>query len=193
MANPVKNIHYRTQRMYLRETTLKPVEIKTYATSIRKVARGENPALHERYLKVTTENGTICTISEKKYSEESWRVLWDYLSKGDPIEIDYRINKIVGVHIPVTQEQYQLGFCFMKDNALRLCFEAEEEGKLIEPVTIAERKNTTTSIWLSEVFYDGLRYIGTLEELEKELDDADDVKVTISSIGDRKVRVNLDY
>ncbi len=192
MANPVKNIHYRTRRMYLWEKTLKPVEIKTRVTTIRNVERGEKADVQQ--LRITTENGTICTISEKdegfRYESELWAVLWDYLAKGDPIEIRYWINKILRSYIPVTQTTYQLGCCFMKDNALRLCFEAKED-KLVEPVSITERKNTTTAIWLSEVYCEGMRYIGTLEELEKELDDAANVEVTVSFIGDRKVRVDL--
>lgn len=194
MANPVKNIHYRTRRMYLREKTLKPVEIKTRVTTIRNVERGEKADVQQ--LRITTENGTICTISEKdenfRHNPERWAVVWDYLAEGDPIEIRYWINKILRSYIPVTQTTYQLGYCFMKDNALRLCFEPKED-KLVEPVSITERKNTTTAIWLSEVFYEGQQYIGTLEELKKELDDAANVKVTVSSIGDRKVRVDLDY
>lgn len=190
MANPKKNIRYQTGRTYLRENTPKPVEAKVRMTTIRKVERGEKDGVQQ--LRITIENGTICTISEKdegfRYESELWAVLWDYLAKGDPIEIRYWINKILRSYIPVTQTTYQLGCCFIKDNALRLCFEAEE---LVEPLKIGKGENV--DIWLSEVFYEGQRYIGTLEELEKELDDAANVEVTVSFIGDRKVRVDLDY
>lgn len=177
-------------RRYFRDYQPKQVEVKSHTTTVKKIEKIEKAGVQQ--LKLTTENGTICTISDKYYREENWEVLWDYLAVGDPIEIDYRINKILGADVPVTQTQYQLVCCFMKDDVLRLCFEAEED-KLIEPINIAKRKNTTTDIWLSEVFCDGLRYIGTLEDLERELDDADDVKVTVSSIGNRKVRVDLEY
>ena len=195
MANPKKNIRYQTGRTYLRKKTPKQVETKVRATTIRKVERGEKAGTNVQQLRITTENGTICTISEKdenfRHESERWSVVWNYLAEGDLIEIRYWTNKILGSYIPVTQTTYQLGCCFMKDNALRLCFEAKED-KLVEPVDIAKGKNTTTSaIWLSEVFFEGQRYIGTLEELEKELDDAANVKVTVSSIGERKVRVDL--
>ena len=196
MANPIKNFRCQTGRTYLRKTTPKQVKTKVRATTIRKVERGEKAGTNVQQLRITTENGTICTISEKdenfRHESERWAVVWDYLAEGDPIEIRYWANKILGVHVPVSQTAYQLGCCFMKDNALRLCFEAKED-KLVEPVNITKRKNTSAAIWISEVFCEGQRYMGTLEELEKELNDADDVKVTVSSIGDQKVRVDLDY
>lgn len=196
MANPKKNIRYQTGRTYLRKTTPKQVETKVRTTIIRKMERGEKAGTNVQQLRITTENGTICTISEKdknfRYESERWSVVWNYLAEGDPIKIRYWTNKILGVYVPVTQKQYQLGCCFMKNNALRLCFEAQGE-KLVEPINIAKRKNMTNAIWLSEVYYDGQRYIGTLEDLEKQLDDAVNVKVIVSSIGDRKVRVDLSF
>lgn len=190
MANPKKNIRYQTGRTYLRKTTPKQIETKVRATTIRKVERGEKAGTNVQQLRITTENGTICTISEKdenfRHESERWSVVWNYLAEGDLIEIRYWTNKILGVYVPVTQKQYQLGCCFVKNNALRLCFEAEEE-KLVEPINIAKRK----TIWLSEVYHDGQHYIGTLEDLEKELNDADNVNVIVSSIGDRKVRMDL--